>query len=214
MIKIPGTLKMGLVAVVAAVSLCAAVPASAAGSFRGGGHHGGSYSRGGHYGGYYRGGGHRGGYYRGGGRHGDWDFDFVIGGPYWGWGAYPYYYPYYSPYYYSYPYYYPYGPAVTQPSLPEEYVERTGPDESASTAPSDIWYYCPRSKAYYPYVKECPGGWETVPASPEPESDEQAAAQSDLWYYCAGSKAYYPYVKECPGGWQTVPAGPPSGTGR
>ena len=31
-------------------------------------------------------------------------------------------------------------------------------------APGD-WYYCDSSKAYYPYVQQCPEGWSTVPAS-------------------------------------------------
>jgi hypothetical protein len=28
------------------------------------------------------------------------------------------------------------------------------------------YYYCPESKSYYPYVRECPGGWERVPGVP------------------------------------------------
>jgi hypothetical protein len=24
------------------------------------------------------------------------------------------------------------------------------------------WYYCQESQAYYPYVKDCPGGWMKV----------------------------------------------------
>jgi hypothetical protein len=96
----------------------------------------------------------------------------VIGGPIWGpsW-YYPHYYPYspyspYSPYYPSYPYYYPYyyPPAVVVPSTPPTYIERSEP-ESSSTTPG-VWYYCPDSKNYYPYVKECPGGWQKVPAQP------------------------------------------------
>jgi hypothetical protein len=233
MLTIPKTFKVGFVVAVAAISLCAAAPVSAAG--RGGGHNTGSYSRGGHdtgsfsrggryTGSYSRGGrytgshssrGYYGGHYRGRGWGSRFDFGLVIGDPYWGWGPYyPYSYPYYPysyPYYYSYPYSYSYAP--TAPSLPQEYMEQTEPDESAA-APPDVWYYCPGSKAYYPYVRECPGGWETVAVEPQSESEESAPEQSDDWYYCPGSKAYYPYVKECPGGWQTVPAGPPSGTRR
>lgn len=29
-----------------------------------------------------------------------------------------------------------------------------------------FWYYCKGSGAYYPYVKECPGGWHKVSATP------------------------------------------------
>ena len=31
------------------------------------------------------------------------------------------------------------------------------------------WYYCTAAAAYYPYVQNCPGGWELVtPAMPQP----------------------------------------------
>jgi hypothetical protein len=122
----------------------------------------GNYQGGGHSGGYYGGGGYHGGHYWGGHGRSNVNFGVAIGGPYWG-GSwyYPYYYPYYNPYYY------PYAPAATVPSMPQEYIEQS--DESLST-PSGVWYYCPESKAYYPYVTECPGGWQTVPAQPPSES--------------------------------------------
>ena len=125
-------------------------------------------SSGGHKGGYYRGGGkyYRSGYYGG---HYRGRTSISIGWPYWGpWGYYPYYYPYYAYPYYGYPYYYPYyAPAVTGPTSPPEYIEKSKPAEES--APSGVWYYCPDSKAYYPYVMECPGGWQTVPAQPSSE---------------------------------------------
>jgi hypothetical protein len=90
----------------------------------------------------------------------------VIGGPIWGP---PWYHPHYYPYYPNYPYYYPYyyPPAVVVPSTPPAYIERSEPEPSSTTP--GVWYYCPDSKTYYPYVKECPGGWQTVPARPPPE---------------------------------------------
>ena len=77
-------------------------------------------------------------------------FGVFVGGPVW----YPYYgYPY--PYYpYPYPYY---PPAVATPAPQTNYVEQ-GDTESAQ----DYWYYCAESKTYYPYVKECPAGWQRV----------------------------------------------------
>ncbi len=54
---------------------------------------------------------------------------------------YPWYYP---PYY---PYYYP----PVAPAAPPTYVD-----------------YCAESKTYYPYVKECPGGWQRVTPQPAP----------------------------------------------
>jgi hypothetical protein len=96
----------------------------------------------------------------------------VIGGAFWGspWYYPSYYYPYYP--YYPYPYYpyyspYYYAPTVEVPSSPPVYIERSQP--GTSSAPSGVWYYCPDSKTYYPYVKECPGGWQTVPAEPPSE---------------------------------------------
>ena len=30
------------------------------------------------------------------------------------------------------------------------------------------WYWCAEAHAYYPYVKDCPGGWQRVPPQPVP----------------------------------------------
>jgi hypothetical protein len=38
---------------------------------------------------------------------------------------------------------------------------------------TQYWYYCEASRAYYPYVPRCPGGWKQVPATP---ADAPAAA--------------------------------------
>ena len=69
-------------------------------------------------------------------------------GPYW----YPPYYPYYP--------YYPYEP-VPVAAEPQTYIEQPGPS---------YWYFCEAAKAYYPYVRECPGGWLTVLPQGAPES--------------------------------------------
>ncbi len=43
-------------------------------------------------------------------------------------------------------------------STPPTYIE---------DAPSpEYWYFCPQLNAYYPYVQECPGGWQ--PVLPQP----------------------------------------------
>src|SRR5882672_10643891 len=85
-------------------------------------------------------------------------FGFYVGGPgYWG---YPY--PYY-PYYPAYPYpYYP-APVVVQQS-PPVYTER---QDVAPANEQGYWYYCAASRGYYPYVKECPGGWQKVSPTPQ-----------------------------------------------
>ena len=70
---------------------------------------------------------------------------------------------------YPYPYYAP--PVVVQPSppivvqpSPQPYVQQ--PHEA--TPAQSYWYYCDSSKSYYPYVKECPGGWQRVSPQPSP----------------------------------------------
>jgi hypothetical protein len=72
--------------------------------------------------------------------------------------------PVYAPWYYYPPpaYYYPPAPVYVSPPAPTQYVERS------DTAPegAGTWYFCRESNAYYPYVKQCPGGWTRVPAQP------------------------------------------------
>ena len=82
----------------------------------------------------------------------------VVWGSVWG--------PWYPP-----PYYYPPAPApviVVPPATPPVYVEQApaAPVEAAPETPR-YWYYCPSGKAYYPYVKECPEGWQRVLPQPE-----------------------------------------------
>jgi hypothetical protein len=71
------------------------------------------------------------------------------------------------PYPYAYPYPYPaYSPPVVVQSSPPVYVQR-----EPSPPPQSYWYYCQASQAYYPYVKECPGGWlQVVPQTAPPPS--------------------------------------------
>lgn len=115
-----------------------------------------------------------GGYYRHGG-HSNVGVGVVID-PFWfgfgpGYYARPYYYPpyYYSPYYTS-PYYYP--PSVaTVPTEPPVYIERGEATEPAPQT-SASWYYCADPQGYYPYVKQCPGGWQAVAPRPSTVPDE------------------------------------------
>ena len=107
----------------------------------------------------------------------------AIGGGYgWGWGlglgvaaaaltapywAYrPYYYPYgYAPSYgYGYaPYYQPYGPV--------SYVDRTQMEsryrpQAAMPQRAHSYFYCRGTSSYYPYARQCAGGWEQISAKP------------------------------------------------
>ena len=84
--------------------------------------------------------------------------------------------PIYAPGYYPAPYYaypayaYP-APAYTYPAAvmgsysPPVYVER-GEAQAAPAQARGDWYYCAASRAYYPYVGECPAGWQRLPAQP------------------------------------------------
>ncbi len=68
----------------------------------------------------------------------------------------------FGPWYYPPPYYYPpYQPVVIE--RPPVYVEQPGPPQAAQAG---YWYYCVAAKAYYPYVNECPGGWQRVAPQP------------------------------------------------
>jgi len=88
----------------------------------------------------------------------------VMIGPYLGPGYYP---P--APYYY--PGYYP--PVVIQQQAPVYVQQQASPvappassPAPATVAPANYWYYCAAAKGYYPYVKDCPAGWQKV--SPQP----------------------------------------------
>lgn len=81
-----------------------------------------------------------------------------IGVPLYGLGYYPGYYPY--------PYAYP-APAYAYPAPPAAYVEQGVPQAAPAPAqPQGDWFYCADSKTYYPYVRECPAGWQRVPSMP------------------------------------------------
>ncbi|HZE92772.1 MAG TPA: hypothetical protein VE029_13845 [Rhizobacter sp.] len=76
-----------------------------------------------------------------------------VGGPFWWGGPYAYY-----------PYSYPYVESeviVQQPAEPVFVAP-----SAAQQAPT--WYYCREARMYYPYVNQCPGGWQEVPARPPP----------------------------------------------
>ncbi len=113
-------------------------------AWRGGGFpHGGVPHAGFHHDGFHGGGFHHGGHGR----------VFIgtrifLGDPFW-WD------PWYPPY--------PSAPVIVQ-QTPPVYIQQSAPGEAAT-----YWYYCEQSRGYYPYVKECPGGWMTVvPPGPSP----------------------------------------------
>jgi len=121
------------IAILAAAALTIAAAPDGAWARKGGGH--GSGARGGfhHH--------HHARFYGG----------FFVGSPFW--------YPYY-PYYYAPPPYY-YGPDYSNPQydLPTVYVEKF---EGTPTPETQGEIFCQDRGAYYPDVKDCPGGWQRV----------------------------------------------------
>lgn len=72
--------------------------------------------------------------------------------------------PVWGPWYYS-PYYYPPQPIIIERPEPPVYIQQP-PAPAPAPDVSAYWYYCAGAKAYYPYVKECPGGWQRVAPRP------------------------------------------------
>jgi hypothetical protein len=76
-----------------------------------------------------------------------------------------------APLYYSAPVVYP-PPVYAPPSVtyysspPQQYIEQAPPAATAQADASQWWYFCAGSRTYYPYVKECPGGWQRVSPTP------------------------------------------------
>lgn len=93
--------------------------------------------------------------------HTRFSFGVVIGAPFYPW--------YYPPYYY-------YPPAVVVPAAPTTYIEKDSP--RAAPPQRSYWYYCEGSRTYYPYVKECPGGWLRVVPQATPPATPQSTPQA------------------------------------
>jgi hypothetical protein len=83
--------------------------------------------------------------------------------------------PYFGPWGYPPPLYYPpyqYPPVVIERSAPTVYIEQSPPPPTVAAAPpptapaTNWWYFCNAANAYYPYVRECPGGWQKVAPQP------------------------------------------------
>lgn len=76
-----------------------------------------------------------------------------------------------APLYYPYPYPYAYPYGYSPPPPPPAYYDGPTPRDygpSPSVQPQEnSWYYCRDPEGYYPYVQDCRGEWEAVPASPQ-----------------------------------------------
>lgn len=93
-----------------------------------------------------------------GGHHHGWrggNFGFYFGAPF------------YPGYGYGYGYNYPYYPptVITVPVTPPTYIQQAPPVVQQNQAA--YWHYCSNPQGYYPYVQECPGGWQLVEPTPQ-----------------------------------------------
>ena len=84
-------------------------------------------------------------------------FGVHFGGPVWG--------PVWGPGWYPAPYYYPPQVSVVPPPQPQVYIEQQ--QDAAPDSGQQYWHFCKSSQSYYPYVKECPGGWQKILPQPE-----------------------------------------------
>lgn len=60
-----------------------------------------------------------------------------------------------------------YGPATTviTQAAPPVYIEQ-GSTSAIGPAADGYWYYCNNPDGYYPYVRQCPNGWQQVSSQP------------------------------------------------
>ena len=92
-------------------------------------------------------------------RHGYWWQGRRSGRYGWWWYASGIWYPYPRP---IYPYPNPYVPPVVVQPAPG-----WAPGPPPPPPATRVWYYCPNPQGYYPYVAQCYGGWQAVPATPQ-----------------------------------------------
>ena len=67
---------------------------------------------------------------------------------------------------------------VEQPPGSPEFIQQNPP---AQRDDRYYWYYCREADKYYPYVKQCPGGWmKVVPNTPPPDAGGGSATSPDM----------------------------------
>lgn len=61
---------------------------------------------------------------------------------------------------------YGYSPVYVQPAYAQPvYAQQI---QAPVQQPANVWYYCASSNGYYPYVTQCPEGWQHVSPVPPP----------------------------------------------
>jgi hypothetical protein len=62
-----------------------------------------------------------------------------------------------------------YGPPYAEPTysqpayMPPAYA---GQYQAPVQQQTNAWYFCPSANGYYPYIRQCPGGWQRVSPTP------------------------------------------------
>lgn len=103
-----------------------------------------------------------------GGHFDHFSFGINLGYPgfYGGYGGYGYYDPFfYPPFYGAPPIVVPAAPPVIVSPTPPVYIQQQE-SPPATQSQTHYWYYCTNPEGYYPYVKQCPGGWQRVDPTP------------------------------------------------
>lgn len=70
------------------------------------------------------------------------------------------------PGFYRPPLYYSPQVIVVPAAPPPVYIEQREVAVEAASETTNYWHYCREAKGYYPYVKECPGGWQKILPQP------------------------------------------------
>lgn len=107
--------------------------------------------------------------------------------------------PYAWPEFYYWPYYsfQPYSsPSTVTPFSPPAYLDQGTVLNTPSFGPNSQ-DYCSSPAGYYPYVQECPSGWQRITLQPIEQ-------QSGYGYYCTHPSGSYPYNRECATIWRSV----------
>jgi hypothetical protein len=67
----------------------------------------------------------------------------------------------------------PPAPTIPSPAIEAPVTLEAQLPTTTSSAGGSVWYYCPTTGSYYPYVATCAVAWQTVPTTP-PQSPPQS----------------------------------------
>ena len=94
-----------------------------------------------------------------------------------GWHGYHHGYGFYGHWPWYFPWAYGYGLPFYGTTFYEGQVTYVEMAPAGAVQPANVWYYCKDPEGYFPYVKTCPSGWQTVPMQPAPALPTPPGAQ-------------------------------------